>query len=255
MTDPDTPTPFVPLQTSTPTEVASVMTQLGAVLLSRETLETTVELVTRLAVETIPGTAGAGVTLVDARGRQTAAASDPFVVEVDALQYAFDSGPCLTAWQEQTTVKINDLALETRWPQWTAAASELGVQAMLSVPLTSTDASVGAIKVYSRQAEVYDQRAEQLLGLFAQQAGALLANMVALSDARRLSTELTGALANRDVIGQAKGVLMAQGAVDDQVAFALLAAASQRSNVKVHEVARRLIASVLGRNTHARPAS
>lgn len=174
--------------------------------------------------------------------------------EVDALQYRFDSGPCLTAWHEQTTVRIDDLGVESRWPEWTAHAAELGVRSMLSVPLLSTEVSVGAIKVYSRQAGVYDLRAEEVLGLFAQQAAALLANMVALSDARRLSTELTDALANRDVIGQAKGVLMVQGAADDAVAFGLLAAASQRSNVKVHEVARRLVVSVRGRNADARPA-
>lgn len=69
MTDPNLVGIPVALQASTPTELASVLTQLGAVLLSRETLETTMALVTRLAVETIPGTAGAGVTLVDDRGR------------------------------------------------------------------------------------------------------------------------------------------------------------------------------------------
>lgn len=236
------------------TEVATVLTQLGGVLLSTETVETTVALVTKLAVETIPGTAGAGLTLVDGRGRRTTAASNQFVADVDALQYAFNSGPCLTAWSEQRTVRIDDLAAESRWPQWTAAAGELGVQAMLSVPLTSADTSVGAIKVYSRQISAYNQRAEHVLGLFAQQAAALLANMVALADARRLSAQLGDALQSRDVIGQAKGVLMAQGAEGDQAAFAMLAAASQRTNLKLHEVARQLIASVLIRDAGRHPS-
>lgn len=227
--------------------MALVLAQLGGVLLSTETVETTVELVTRLAVETIPDTAGAGVSLVDSRGGQSTAASNPFVAEVDALQYALDSGPCLSAWSEQKVVRIDDLDAESRWPEWTAAASELGVQAMLSVPLLAKDTSLGAMKVYSRRKGAYDARAEHVLGLFAQQAAALLANMVALSDARRLATQLTDALQSRDAIGQAKGILMAQGVPDEQAAFAFLVAASQRSNVKVHQVARRLVESVSSR--------
>lgn len=174
------PTPTDPtaatLDTPSSVEVATVLAQLGGVLLSTETIQTTVELVTRLAAETIPATAGAGVTLVDSRGQRTAAASNAFVTEVDALQYAFDSGPCLTASHDQAPVRVDDLSLESRWPRWTAAAAGLGVQSMLSVPLLSTGTSVGAIKVYSRLRDAYDARAEHVLGLFAEQAAALLAN-------------------------------------------------------------------------------
>jgi GAF domain-containing protein len=240
---------------SPPPEAAVVLAPLGGVLLSTETVASTVELVTRLAVETIPDTVGAGVTLVDDRGQRSTAASNAFVAEVDALQYALDSGPCLTAWSDQSVVRIDDLAVERRWPEWTAAAAGLGLRAMLSVPLKTTDASVGAIKVYSRRPGAYDSRAEHVLGLFAQQAAALLANMVALADARRLSAQLTEALQSRDAIGQAKGILMARGAPDEQAAFAFLVTASQRSNLKVTQVARQLVDSVLSRHGSPRPPS
>lgn len=236
------------LETPSSAEVASVLAQLGGVLLSTETIQTTVELVTRLAAETIPGTAGAGVSLMDSRGQRTAAASNAFVAEVDALQYAFNSGPCLTAWHDQVTVRVDDIAHESRWPQWTVAAAGLGVQSMLSVPLLSTGTSVGAIKVYSRLRDAYDARAEHVLGLFSQQAAALLANMVALSDARQLSNQLTDALSNRDHIGQAQGILMARGADGGEQAFSMLVAAAQRSNEKLHAVAQQLIASVVAEN-------
>ena len=84
--------------------------------------------------------------------------------------------------------------------------------------------------------------------LFARQAAILLSNTEALADARRLSAQLIEVLNNRDIIGQAKGVLIARGAVDDQAAFAMLATASQRSNTKLTEVARRVIASAISRN-------
>ena len=229
------------------TELTAVLAQMGAVVLSAETIDTTIELVTTLAAETIPATSGAGVTLVDARGKRSLAASDPLVERADALQYQFDSGPCLTAWRDQVTVRIDDTDGETRWPQWTAAVAELDLRAMLSVPLTTSGAAIGAIKVYSGQPAAYDTPAEHVLELFARQAAILLSNTQALADARRLSAQLTEALTNRDTIGQAKGVLIAQGAANDQTAFAMLATASQRSNTKLTEVARRVITSAISR--------
>ena len=229
-------------------ELTLVLAQMGAVVLAAETIDTTIELVTTLAAETIPNTSGAGVTLVDARGKRSLAASDPLVERADALQYQFDSGPCLTAWRDQVTVRIDDTGEETRWPQWTAAVAELDLRAMLSVPLVTSGTAIGAIKVYSGQPTAYNPRAEHVLELFARQAAILLSNTQALADARRLSAQLTEALSNRDVIGQAKGVLIAQGAADDQAAFAMLVTASQRSNTKLNEVARGVIASAISRN-------
>lgn len=229
-------------------ELTAVLAQMGAVVLSAETIDTTIELVTTLAAETIPSTTGAGVTLVDARGKRSLAASDSWVERADALQYEFDSGPCITAWRDQVTIRIDDTDEETRWPQWTAAVADLDVRAMMSVPLTTKETAIGAIKVYSGEPGAYNARSEHVLELFAQQAAILLSNTQALADAQRLSAQLTDALTNRDIIGQAKGVLMAQGAADERSAFAMLATASQRSNTKLTEVAHRVIASAISRN-------
>lgn len=238
-------------QASSP-ELTAVLAQLGAVVLSVETIGTTIELVTTLAAKTIPETTGAGVTLIDGRGKRTTAASDPMVEQADTLQYQLDSGPCLTAWRDQTSIRIDDTGSETRWPQWIAAIADTNVRAVLSVPLRTGGVSIGAIKVYSAQPNTYDSRAEQLLELFAQQAAILLTNTQTLSDARRLSADLSAALNNRDIIGQAKGVLIAQGAADERAAFSMLAAASQRSNVKVHDVARQVVASASARQPRRR---
>ena len=100
------------------------------------------------------------------------------------------------------------------------------MRAMVSVPLVTSGTAIGAIKVYSGQPAAYNARAEHLLELFARQAAILLSNTQALADARRLSTQLTEALANRDIIGQAKGILIAQGAANDRAAFAMVVAAS-----------------------------
>ena len=182
-------------------QLASLLAQMGAVLLSTETIGTTVELVTSLAVETIPGTTGAGVTLVDSRGMRSVAASNALVERADRLQYELDDGPCLTAFRERAIVRIDDVAEEHRWPEWTATVAEVRIRAVLSVPLVAAGTGIGAIKVYSDRPSAYDARSERVLELFARQAAVLLANAQTLADARQMNVQLTDALQSRDVIG------------------------------------------------------
>lgn len=222
-------------------DLARALARLSAVLLSQESVDTTVRLVTTLAVTTLPGTAGAGVSLMSAGGKRSTAASDPLVEQADLLQYELDEGPCLSAWRGRTPVRIDDTNTEHRWPRWTEKAAAHGIKAVLSTPMLIGDRSIGAIKVYSQQPSVYDEHSEQVLGLLAQQSAILLANAQSYEDAHELATQLRDALASRDLIGQAKGVLIARGAPDEKTAFAMLITASQRSDMGVHDVARQLV--------------
>jgi ANTAR domain-containing protein len=86
-------------------------------------------------------------------------------------------------------------------------------------------------------------------GLLAAQAAILLANSQSLAEARRLSRQLTDALASRDVIAQATGVLLAQGAAGRQDAFATLAATARRSGRSIEDVARAMLAAVTARHS------
>ncbi|GAA1436878.1 GAF and ANTAR domain-containing protein [Microlunatus lacustris] len=233
-----------PADSSEMTGLAALLAPLGTVLLSTETITSAVELVTALLVETIPGTTGAGVTVVDSLGKRNVAASDDLVLEADRLQYELDEGPCLDSWRDRAHLQVDDTTIEARWPQWSRAAAQVGVRSMLSSPLLAGQDCVGAIKVYSTEPGAFDARAAHLLELFARQAAVLLANVQTLADARRTSRQLTEALQTRDVIGQAKGILLARGAADDQTAFATLLAISQHTNAKLRHVARDLVESV-----------
>jgi GAF domain-containing protein len=229
-------------------ELAAVFARMSGLLLSEETVRSALELVTSLAVETIPGAAGAGVTLLDPEGRPTtAAASDPLVDRADAAQYELDEGPCLTAWRQRQLVRIDDTATEPRWPRWSGVARGLGLRAVLSVPLVAADSGLGAIKVYATTPGVFDARSEHLLTLFAGQAAVLLANLRTYRSAERVSEELRDALQMREVIGQAKGVLMGRNAIDDHAAFLLLVATARRENRPLRETARGIVANAAGR--------
>ena len=188
------------------------------------------------------------MTLVSAEGKHTRAASNPLVEQADQLQYTYDAGPCLTAWRDQVPVQIDDISAEDRWPEWTAAVTALGVRSMLSVPMLSAGRSMGAIKVYSDRPRAYDSSSVTILELFAQQAAVLLSNTQAVSDARKLSTQLTAALEDRDVIGQATGVLLAQGASDVPAALESLRSAAQRAGTSLHTVAHGILDTTVARH-------
>lgn len=220
-------------------ELAAVYARMARLLLSEETVGTALRLVTSLAAQTVPGTAGAGITLVDEHGRPTSrGASDPLVDQADRLQYELDEGPCLTAWRQRAVVRVDDTSREQSFPRWASAVQGLGLGSSLSVPLVAGDTSLGALKVYARCPAVYDAHAEHLVTMFAAQAAILLANVQSYERAQRVTDQLQEALRSRDVIGQAKGVLMERERVDDQRAFARLVAMSRNSNRKLRDVAR-----------------
>lgn len=220
-------------------------------MLSRETVDTALQLVTTLAATTAEGTLGAAVTIVDEHGTRSKAASNRAAEQADALQYQFDEGPCLTAWRTQELVRIDDTTTDGRWPRWNEAVSRLGVRSVLSAPLLAAGDSVGAMKVYSERPQNYGSRDEHAMRLLAAQAAILLTNSQSLREARRLSRQLTEALASRDAIAQATGVLLARGATSPQDAFTSLAAAARQAERPIEDVARALLAAVTTRNPRA----
>jgi GAF domain-containing protein len=237
-----------PLGGTPAVDLATALNQMAGLVLSRETVDTALQLVTRLAAATTAGTLGAAITVVDEHGKRSRAASNAAVGQADTLQYELDEGPCLTAWQTGELVRIEDTTTDARWPRWNEAVSPLGVRSVVSAPLLVGQASIGAMKVYCERPMNYGLHDEHVMRLLAGQAAILLANSQSMQEARRLGRQLTEALASRDVVARATGVLLAQGATGEQEAFATLAAAARQADRPVQDVARALVAAVTARN-------
>ena len=198
----------------------------------------TLEAVTAAAVEAVPGAEHAAISLV-VRGRtvESRAATDPLAERMDAIQTELGQGPCLDAVWEQESVHIPDMAAESRWPRFTAAAAEAGIGAMLCFQLFVADGRLGALNLYASPAGAFDEEARFTGLIFATHAA------VAITGARQEET-LSTALANRDIIGQAKGIVMERFHLDATRAFALLARLSQAENIKLRDIATKLVADV-----------
>jgi GAF domain-containing protein len=229
-------------------ELSLVFARMSGLLLSEETVTTALGLIGSLALDTVSGACGAGVTLVDPRGhRRTSGATDPRVEEADRIQYELDEGPCLAAAAARQVVRVDDIEGDPRWPRWSARAAPLGLRAALSAPLVAGDEALGALKVYGEAAGSFDEQAERLLSMFAAQAAILVANVQSFERAHRVSEELRKTVRNRDLVSMAKGLLMARHGVDEDTAFALLVARSHEDGVPLLDVARTLIESAVRR--------
>ncbi len=208
---------------------------LARTLEGEDSVEGTLDGIVHAAVDTVPGARYAGITQVDGRRTlRTTAATDELVHRVDIAQYEAGEGPCLSTLHDQQTVRLADMAAEKRWPGFTGRATELGIGSMLSFQLYVTEENLGALNLYALQARAFTDESEQIGLLFATHAA------VAVADALKLR-QLTRALDVRDLIGQAKGVLMERHRLTGDQAFARLVRVSQTTNTKLVEVARRLV--------------
>lgn len=224
-------------------ELAAVSARMSGVLLTHETVETALGLLSALAQETVPGSTGAGVSIVQGGRRTSSGSTDDRVREADGLQYDLDEGPCLAAAITREVVSVNDLAEDRRWPRWSQAALRLGLRSALSAPMVAGDVSVGAMKVYADRPGVFDQRSEQLLSMCSAQAAVLVANVQAYDRAKRLSEGMRGAIRARDVVSMAKGVLMGLGHVDENAALAALLRRAHEDGTTLAAAARSVIES------------
>lgn len=225
-------------------ELVAVFARMAGLVFSEETTGSALRLVTSLASEVLPGTTGAGVTLLDGQGKPvTAASTDAVVKRADELQYELGEGPCLTAWEQRTTVRVTDALREKRWPRWSAAMGNTGVRSSLSAPLVAGDVGLGALKVYSSEADSYGPASEHVLQMFAAQAASLVANVQAAEKARHLSDDLKSAVRSRDVISLAKGIIMEREHVSEDDAFWILVGRARSERLGLHVVAENLARS------------
>jgi GAF domain-containing protein len=219
-----------------PDGLESAVRILSRLLLAEETLEATLMRVASLACRTLPGCDMASLTMMRDGRPSTAIQTAPEACELDAVQYTDDDGPCLEACRTGKLVRL-DLAADTRWPHFAAAAKGGGILGVLAVPLMVADQALGALNLYSATASGFSQADEETALLYSEQAAVACANSEVYWRTYSLTEHLREALESRDVIGQAKGILMARRGCTSEEAFEAIRQVSQRRNLKAREIA------------------
>jgi GAF domain-containing protein len=224
-------------QTADPDDLADVLAEVARELMGEDDLPAVLSRMSSLAVETIDGAQHCGITVVvPGRAVKTAGSSDPVPGVVDQIQYDTDEGPCLDAIREHEVFETGDISGETeRWPAFAPRVlEETSIRSILSFRLFDPGGTMGALNLYADDVGAFTDDDRHVGAVFAPHAA------VAMSNAQKVA-HLERALETRDVIARAKGMLMARGGVSDEDAFDILRRASQRTNIKLREVARRLV--------------
>jgi transcriptional regulator with GAF, ATPase, and Fis domain len=203
--------------------------------------------VAEFAVLAIPGADGAGLTLLEAGHHDTIVASAPFVVEVDAIQYGIEQGPCITAAAEARTVRSGSLDTDPQWPAFGPRVGELGVHSALSLPLMTGGTVLGAMNVYAHAREGFTDHAALIGELFAVPAAIAVQNAQVLAQTQRLAAQLQTALTNRATIDHAIGLLMGRVGCGADEAFDRLRQISQNENRKLSTVAEKIVEEAVRR--------
>lgn len=134
-----------------------------------------------------------------------------------------------------------NLAVDTGKGALSEATSPPAIPAAVVIPLVAQGSPIGAMQVFTSAGQPLDAVAQRTAELFAEAAAAVVGNARALLQSRDLVQNLSQALEHRSVIEQAKGMLMVVRHCDEDAAFDQLRIASQQTNTKLHEVARRLV--------------
>lgn len=215
--------------------------ELAAVLLSEQTVDDILELTTALTKRSISACKVASITLTTGQKPFTSNSTDALAIELDEAQYEKGTGPCLHAGI--TGVPVNVLLDEDdRWPEFTEAALRHDIRSVLSTPLSVKDHVFGGLNIYSdHRAKFDDDDDREKAALMARQASIVLASAMAFAGAQSLNDQLRDALETRDLIGQAKGILMERQHVGADKAFDILRRSSQRANNKLREIALELV--------------
>jgi GAF domain-containing protein len=200
--------------------------------------EPTLKVIVDAAVKLIPGVRWAGISTIAGRQVIPMVPTSDVVAELDAVQSAVNDGPCLTALRDHRRVHIEDMTLDERWPRFASEALTRGVHSLLSFQLFVFGENLGALNLYGDQSHSFDDESILIGDVLAQHASVAMASAAA-------ERQFDDAIASRDLIGQAKGILMHRASVDALQAFTMMIHVSQATNTKLVKVAEMVVADHL----------
>jgi GAF domain-containing protein len=182
--------------------------------------------------------AGAGIMLPGTAGHLRFAASfDPRVRAVEEHQASLGEGACHEAFITEKVVAVPDLEQETRWPDYRAGCLERGLVAVLGVPLTGPDRTIGVMNVYRGEAGTWGEDEIEACSTLAALSAACLLNVTRQAAAEEVADQLQHALDARVDIEQAKGYLMASRGIDAEDAWELMRSEARRRSRKLRDLA------------------
>jgi len=196
----------------------------------------------RSAVETL----GYDAATISARHNgtlTTIAATNQRLIALDEAQYHAGDGPCVTVLDQHEPVRLEQISADPRWEDFRTTAEHFGVTSSLSlhVPTEGLDDVAASLNLYGRNAPKPSEPGSDIARAMAEQIGMAMQAAEAHKVTASLADGLEQAMQSRAVIEQAKGIIIAQRGGTPDEAFERLKALSQHGNVKLRDLARRIV--------------
>jgi hypothetical protein len=218
--------------------------ELSKLLLSNETVGTTLDAIAHLAVQTVPGCDAASVSLVKGKNISTLGSSDEVATALDAIQYETGQGPCLDAiGKDAAWFQLDSMHEDKLWPAFSERATDKGFESLLAFTLKVDDDTLGALNLYARRPSAFDEKDRETGAIYAAHAAIALTNAQTHEKDARLRKELDEALSVQHVIGQAQGILMEREFHTADEALEILRARAQDVKERIGATAQQIIES------------
>lgn len=223
---------------SEPVNPATVFAALAEIVYRGSSEVEVYEAICAAATLLVSGCDHASVMLRNGDTYVTVAAGDEIARLVDDLERAVGEGPCLDAIEDEAAQLDPDLTVAPQWPRLAArVVAETPVRGAMGFRLRVDDRKVGALNLFTDTAGVFTDTAAEQAAILAAFAAVTASAVIGGGEASTLRAGLTS---NRE-IGKAVGLLMALHRISDDAAFDLLRRTSQQMNIKIVELARRVI--------------
>lgn len=209
-------------------ELAEALTVAAQQLHDTVTPHNTMRTAVRLAVHVLPGADHAGISVIErTQHRRTVAWTDEVVRSAEAGR---EQAPYWEALWTTPVVRVEDSEADDGG----TVLAELGLRSALSLRLRADRRRLTVLTVYAHKPRAFDEAATRIGRLFTAHVSLAL-------DSATVREQLTEAMRTRDLIGQATGILMERMDMDAAEAFESLVKASQRENIKLRDLARRIV--------------
>jgi ANTAR domain/GAF domain len=193
-----------------------------------------------ITIQAVADAAAASISLPVDGQLSSAASTASWATDLDAVQLARQAGPIVDALDTRSVIVSNDLASDDRWDLRDTRGPDAR-RSVISVGFDVGDRQPGALTIYARPGARFDQHSRTTAALLAGQASLAIRLSIERLNQAQLAEAWERAIASRDQIGQAKGLLMALQQVSSDTAFELMRKTSQRLNIKVRQVAEHVL--------------
>ncbi|MGN9907646.1 GAF and ANTAR domain-containing protein [Phytohabitans sp. LJ34] len=153
------------------------------------------------------------------------------------------AGPIVEAATFDEPRRLDDVAVDQRWPSFSAQLAGAGFASCMVLPLSTSGDETAVLTLLSATPGQFTDTAYDVVLLLTLHAGVVFDNAALYHDSGKLVGQLRAALDTRSLVGRAQGMVMRQFNIDSKHAFDTLKRSSQNSNTKLRDLAGLLIAA------------